>query len=52
MNWTPATAMAHADRRIRAASMAGFLLVHVAAVGVFALGFSWKGVALCSARTT
>jgi stearoyl-CoA desaturase (Delta-9 desaturase) len=29
------------------AAVAGFLLVHVAALGVFALGFSWAGVALC-----
>src|SRR6185436_8004295 len=48
MNWTPATATApQQSRRLRAASMAGFLVVHVAALGVFALGFSWKGIALC-----
>ena len=48
MNLTPATATApQQSRRIRATSMAGFLVVHVAALGVFALGFSWKGVALC-----
>jgi stearoyl-CoA desaturase (Delta-9 desaturase) len=34
-------------RRIRASSVAGFLLVHVAALGVFAVGFSWTGLALC-----
>jgi stearoyl-CoA desaturase (Delta-9 desaturase) len=34
-------------RRIRAASVAGFLMVHVAALGVFAVGFSWTGLALC-----
>jgi stearoyl-CoA desaturase (delta-9 desaturase) len=34
-------------RRIRVASLAGFLLVHAAALGVFAVGFSWTGVALC-----
>ena len=42
MNLTPATATApQQSRRIRATSMAGFLVVHVAALGVFALGFSW-----------
>ena len=34
-------------RRIQPAAAAGFLLVHLAALGVFALGFSWTGVALC-----
>jgi stearoyl-CoA desaturase (Delta-9 desaturase) len=34
-------------RRIRFSSLAGFLVVHFAALGVFAVGFSWKGVALC-----
>lgn len=32
---------------VRFQSAAGFLLVHIAALGVFAIGFSWKGVALC-----
>jgi stearoyl-CoA desaturase (delta-9 desaturase) len=32
---------------VRPSAVLGFLLVHVAALGVFALGFSWKGVALC-----
>ncbi|MEX1244815.1 MAG: acyl-CoA desaturase [Thermoanaerobaculia bacterium] len=36
-----------AARRVRPASAAGFLLVHLAALGVFAVGFSWTGVALC-----
>ncbi len=36
------------ERRMRPSSVVGFALVHVlAAVGVFALGFSWLGVALC-----
>jgi stearoyl-CoA desaturase (Delta-9 desaturase) len=35
------------DRRLRPSSVAGFLLVHLAALGVFAVGFSWAGVALC-----
>ncbi|MGZ6988280.1 MAG: acyl-CoA desaturase, partial [Thermoanaerobaculia bacterium] len=35
---------------VRPSAVAGFLLVHVAAVaGVAVLGFSWKGVALCVA---
>ena len=34
--------------RVRAGAAAGFLLVHAAAaVGVFVVGFSWRGVALC-----
>ena len=36
-------------RRLRLSSVAGFLLVHLAALGVFAVGFSWTGVALCLA---
>jgi stearoyl-CoA desaturase (Delta-9 desaturase) len=48
MNST-SVAAAPKNRRIRVASLLGFLLVHVAALGVFALGFSWKGVALCIA---
>jgi stearoyl-CoA desaturase (delta-9 desaturase) len=34
-------------RRIRPSSAAGFLLVHLAALGVIGLGFSWTGVAVC-----
>jgi stearoyl-CoA desaturase (delta-9 desaturase) len=38
---------------VRPSAVAGFLLVHVAAVaGVAVLGFSWKGVALCVASYT
>jgi stearoyl-CoA desaturase (delta-9 desaturase) len=34
--------------RVRAGAAAGFLLVHAAAaVGVFVVGFSWSGAALC-----
>jgi stearoyl-CoA desaturase (delta-9 desaturase) len=33
--------------RIRTAAAAGFALVHVAALGVFLVGFSWKGFLLC-----
>ena len=36
-------------RRIRPRSLIGFLIVHAAALGVIAVGFSWKGVALCIA---
>jgi stearoyl-CoA desaturase (delta-9 desaturase) len=32
--------------RLRWSAVAGFLLVHVAALGVFVVGFSWKGIAL------
>jgi stearoyl-CoA desaturase (Delta-9 desaturase) len=35
------------DRRLRPTAVAGFLLVHLLAFGVFAVGFSWAGVALC-----
>jgi stearoyl-CoA desaturase (delta-9 desaturase) len=38
---------AHPDRSIRLSAAFGFLLVHLLALGVFAVGFSWKGVALC-----
>lgn len=34
-------------KRIRPAAALGFGLVHVAALGVFATGFSWNGVLLC-----
>ena len=33
--------------RYRIAPAVGFLVVHIAALGVFFLGFSWEGVALC-----
>jgi stearoyl-CoA desaturase (delta-9 desaturase) len=36
-----------ATPRYRASAVIGFLVVHLAALGVFSLGFSWKGVALC-----
>ena len=35
--------------RLRLSAVIGFLLVHVAALGVFFVGFSWKGIALCLA---
>jgi len=35
--------------RYRASAVIGFLVVHLAALGVFFIGFSWKGVALCLA---
>ncbi|HVT04290.1 MAG TPA: fatty acid desaturase [Thermoanaerobaculia bacterium] len=35
------------SRRVRPLAAFGFALVHVAALGVFYLGFSWKGVVLC-----
>ncbi|MET0620163.1 MAG: fatty acid desaturase [Thermoanaerobaculia bacterium] len=47
MSSTLETTAAPQRQRIRAASLSGFLVVHVAALGVFALGFSWKGIALC-----
>lgn len=34
---------------LRPSAVVGFLLVHVAALGVVLVGFSWKGVALCVA---
>ena len=37
-------------RRIRP-PRCGFLSVHLAALGVFAVGFSWKGVALCASAS-
>lgn len=40
---------APATLKIRPSSLIGFSLVHIAALGVFALGFSWKGVLLCIA---
>jgi len=36
-------------QRVRTASAIGFGLVHLAAAGVYFVGFSWKGVALCLA---
>jgi stearoyl-CoA desaturase (delta-9 desaturase) len=44
---TAADAAPVPPKRIRAAAAFGFGLVHVAALGVFAAGFSWKGVLLC-----
>jgi len=35
--------------RPRGVAVVGFLLVHAAALGVFIVGFSWTGVALCVA---
>lgn len=46
------TAVARAERPaslFRPSALIGFALVHVAALGVFAFGFSWKLVALCLA---
>jgi len=34
-------------RRLRASAVAGFAIVHLLALGVFWVGFSWTGVALC-----
>jgi len=36
-------------RSVRPSAVAGFALVHAAALGVIAIGFSWEGVALCLA---
>ena len=36
-------------KRVRPAAALGFGLVHVAALGVVAVGFSWQGVLLCLA---
>jgi stearoyl-CoA desaturase (delta-9 desaturase) len=38
-----------AGEGLRPSAVAGFLLVHLAALGVFFVGFSWKGIALCLA---
>ncbi len=38
---------AHADRSFRPSSAFGFALVHLLALGVLAVGYSWKGVLLC-----
>ncbi|MHB0972362.1 MAG: acyl-CoA desaturase [Thermoanaerobaculia bacterium] len=35
--------------RVRASAVGGFLLVHLAAIGVVFAGFSWAGIALCLA---
>ena len=40
---------AHADRSIRFSAAAGFAVVHLLALGVLVVGFSWKGVLLCVA---
>jgi stearoyl-CoA desaturase (delta-9 desaturase) len=37
------------SRRVRPTAVAGFALVHLLALGVFWVGFSWLGVALCIA---
>ena len=37
------------SKRVRPAAAIGFGLVHLAALGVVAVGFSWKGVLLCLA---
>ncbi len=37
------------NRSVRPSAVAGFALVHAAALGVIAIGFSWEGVALCLA---
>ena len=34
-------------RRFRPSAVAGFAIVHLLALGVFWVGFSWTGVALC-----
>ncbi|MGE5413959.1 MAG: acyl-CoA desaturase [Syntrophomonadaceae bacterium] len=34
---------------LRPSAVVGFLFVHLAALGVFFVGFSWKGIALCLA---
>ncbi len=51
MSWLvrpgPRREPAHPDRSVRPVAAFGFLLVHVLALGVFAVGFSWTGVALC-----
>ncbi len=38
---------AHPDRSVRFSAALGFLLVHVMALGVFVVGFSWAGAAIC-----
>jgi stearoyl-CoA desaturase (delta-9 desaturase) len=43
----PAGPWAHPDRSVRFSAAFGFLLVHLLALGVFVVGFSWWGVALC-----
>src|SRR5262245_61031679 len=43
------TAAASKPDPLRASAVIGFLAVHVAALGVIWVGFSWKGVALCVA---
>src|SRR5215467_5901166 len=40
---------ARGPERLRASAVIGFAAVHVAALGVLWVGFSWKGVALCVA---
>jgi stearoyl-CoA desaturase (delta-9 desaturase) len=38
---------AHPDRSFRPTAVFGFALVHLLALGVFFVGFSWQGVLLC-----
>ncbi len=38
---------AHPDRSVRLSAASGFLLVHLLALGVVVVGFSWAGVGLC-----
>ncbi len=45
----PQTAPARGSDRLRPSAVIGFLGVHLAALGVLWVGFSWKGVALCLA---
>ena len=46
---TPEITAAPRVHALRPSAVVGFLLVHVAALGVLVIGFSWKGVALCIA---
>jgi hypothetical protein len=46
---TPEIASPHtpvSSRGLQPSAVIGFVLVHIAALGVFAIGFSWKGVVL------
>ena len=43
---------AHADRSIRFSAAFGFAIVHLLALGVLVVGFSWQGVLLCVASYT
>jgi stearoyl-CoA desaturase (delta-9 desaturase) len=46
---TSKTRAVPAREGLRPSAVLGFLAVHAAALGVFWIGFSWKGVALCVA---